>query len=248
MEFENFQPLPLFSKSAKIVSLINVTLDNDVVRRFTTGLGTVQDRTPMADIAFPGNAASHKLPQEQDFINYYGPAHSLRTVSYADLIRDDTPELLEQLRDKIVFIGIKQAIAVGTSYKDAFLTSFGQYPMFGVEIHATCTANILHQEWIHRFPLDLEQMVLNLIAFTFAFVIFGWTPFKAGIFTLGVMLSWIAAAFLCFLNHLFIPFVVLVLLVMPTAFLLSTIYYYLMMRRSLGSVESALGIKLHLEK
>ena len=92
----------------------------------------------------------------QLLVNYYGPASTFATASFADVFHNRLPE--DTFRDKIVLIG-----ATATGLGDTFVTPFSQ-ALPGVERHATVIANILRGDALQRRDttvlLDLGALVV----------------------------------------------------------------------------------------
>ncbi len=124
--------------------------------------------------------ADHKIPlssRNQALINYYGPAKTFESISYASVIDDSTMsmpgyqgleldeyyDILESgiLKDKIVLIG-----ATIDELHDKFPTPFGGDWTPGVEIHANFLSMVLMGDylfkinpWLH-FCLELILLLL----------------------------------------------------------------------------------------
>ncbi len=244
ISYEMYYPQKMFAQSAEHVLLANVILDNDVVRRFKTGVGTLNDCTPMAEFIYSGRCEGQVVPGVRDFINYYGPPGSIPTVSYADLLHDRFPDQFQRLRGKMVFVGLHQETAVGVAWKDAFATSYGVSSRFGVEIHATAAGNILRRDWIRRASFGVEMIALNVAAFVVTFMLLQLAPLKALAFACSCAGFWAVAAYVCFLNNFFLPGFVLMFILLPFVLLVAVSVYYWILRRSFGRVESALGVKI----
>jgi adenylate cyclase len=101
------------------------------------------------------------------YLNYYGPARSITTVPYHEVLRA-TDELLGEgtpvsLRDKAVFVGFSARLQ--PEQKDDFYTVFTSQSsglhISGVEIAATAFANLLEDMPVKRLgPLALLSAVL----------------------------------------------------------------------------------------
>lgn len=98
---------------------------------------------------------------EHGWLRYYGPAGSLKTVSYCDAL---TPSSLPTnwCRGKVVFVGHGRITPPKhTSIPDEFKTPLGT--MSGVEIQATTCANLLYsQSWREASPGSEFAMMLIL--------------------------------------------------------------------------------------
>ncbi|MDD3563240.1 MAG: adenylate/guanylate cyclase domain-containing protein [Candidatus Cloacimonetes bacterium] len=135
-----------------------------------------QDRLRVADHSIPLRA------QNQALINYYGPANTFPSVSYASVIDDSTVsmpgyqglefdefyDIVESglLKDKIVLVG-----ATVDELHDRFPTPFGGEWTSGVEIHANFLNMVLTGDYLSEFNfwlfLCLELIVLLALCVVF---------------------------------------------------------------------------------
>ena len=93
------------------------------------------------------------------YLNYYGPARSIHTVSYHRALSGD-PEVF---KDKAVFIGLSEPLQ--TDQLDTFHTVYSQadgVDLSGVEIGATAFGNLLEASWL-RPPSHLAIFALLLL-------------------------------------------------------------------------------------
>ncbi len=108
------------------------------------------------------------------WINYYGPPGLLPSVRYSEAL---LPELVPDdfFRGKTVFIGARLITKLQNERNDAYrnpysfwITGQGQSPFIsGVEIQATMFLNLMHGDWLRRFPLRAELgtiVALGLLA------------------------------------------------------------------------------------
>jgi CHASE2 domain-containing sensor protein len=245
---QNNGPLELFARSAHGILLANTPIDNGVVRRFNTVRGAVHDKPQLSEFLFPDNWREKILPGRRDFINYYGPAGSIRSISYHQVLEEQDSALFELFKDQIVYVGAQLQVAAGIARKDSDLTPFGGNPTFGVEICATTAANLLHGDWIRRFPMAIELLVLDILAFVLTLFFLLLRPFGGAMLLLSTLLVWCVVSYQAFLSHYFVPGVILVAIILPVVFTLSTLYFYLVLQRSYRNMETALGVKLHIDQ
>lgn len=115
-----------------------------------------------------GKARSHDSVR---WLNFYGPPGALGSVSYfVNFVPEGIPP--GYFSNKVVFIGAKLSADFSGKGKDEFATPYTRWGKGfapGVEIHATAFLNLLHGDWLTRFPAALE-LVLILFAGTLA----GW--------------------------------------------------------------------------
>jgi adenylate cyclase len=114
-------------------------------------------------------------------INYYGPAGTIPTLSFNDLLEGHVPD--SALAGHVVLIGVT---ALGQG--DNFITPFGQIP--GVEVLATITDNLLAGQILQRAglrPWDLAAiLLLGLLAFALARLPLPFAAAGAAIFLLAL--------------------------------------------------------------
>ncbi len=140
--------------------------------------------------------ASGRRVSPQDFgrawIDYYGPAETIGSLSFFDVLRGRLPR--DFLRGKIIVVGVTSP-AAGDYH---FVSGPGRPAMSGAEIQATAIENVLR-----GLPLRDAPVWLTLLAIA-AFVLL---PALAGLrfslpvtlaLALGVALLWILAAQLAF--------------------------------------------------
>ena len=145
---EMIRPAPLFEEAAAGVGTIGFPLDTGRVRRFMTRRSEVfPDVPPLAEAVVKTLGASVEFPREQDLINFYGPSRTIPTISYETALRDIDRLPRDVFKDKIVFIGLGLRSSTGPSQRDSFETSYDE-GLFGTEMHATATMNILHHDWL----------------------------------------------------------------------------------------------------
>jgi adenylate cyclase len=158
-------------------------------------------------------------------IDFYGPGRTIPTVSlYRALAPADflAPAFF---RNKIVFVG-DQLRAGKDNYQTAARTlSNPRTP--GVEIHATMTANLLDNRTITRLGTMEEiaaLLALSLIAVSIFIVL---RPITAAI-TLGVfeVFVWSAAHEAFTYGHLWLPLIIPSVVMLPTAYVMSLVWYY----------------------
>ena len=143
-------PHKSFENAAKGQGLSLVVPDADgVVRHFRLGLGE-QETLPLAALRL----IRHKgLPAAKltGLIDYAGPARSIDTVSYYQVIDPERPLPPSRIRGRIVLVGhVLEASATPQTQADAFYTPFfakdGQR-MSGVEIEGNILNTLLNGSW-----------------------------------------------------------------------------------------------------
>jgi adenylate cyclase len=152
------RPLPIFEKNAAGIGIVGFPQFHSRIRSFYAKRSEL-----FPDVGSLAEAASDSLqsddkPGERDLINYYGPASTIRRFSYHDVISDETRIPAEAFKNKRVFVGLNLQSRTGPSQREAFGSPFDS-SVFGTEIHATATSNILDKDWIRRASVMVERCI-----------------------------------------------------------------------------------------
>jgi adenylate cyclase len=152
------RPLAPFANSARATGLAMIEPDSDgVVRHFQTQI--------MGGPALPA-CAIHEVgkpdlpPASSGLIKFVGPARSIDTLSYYQVLDDEHPVPAERIRDRIVLVGRQlQASPAPLGQTDLFPTPFfestGIYTS-GVEIHANIIHNLLTGRWVREIQASVK--------------------------------------------------------------------------------------------
>ncbi len=264
-------PAELLRTNALAVGLVGLPEDGEFVRRFLNetselalGLPTLAEAaiggTPHPDPLPIGwgegirkQVSSPRLrgegqgegPGPRDFLNLYGPARTITTYSYYQVIDPEMPLPAEKLRDKIVFVGLCLRTELGPAQKDSYLTSFAQRGRtYGVELHATAAANLQAQNWIHRASRTREAVGLAMLALLAAFLLLTLRPLVGASIWVAFAGTWSVVAYLSFLTGQFRPGATLTFVVLPVTYLGSTLYFYIITRRQQRQLEKAFRLYL----
>ena len=188
-------PYKAFQQAAKTQGLCMVTPDYDgVVRRFHLILGA-KETIPL--VAYRLVKPETSLPLNlTGLINYAGPARSLDTVSYYQVIDEERPLPKSRTRGRIVLVGrMLEASATPQAQSDAFYTPFfagnGQL-MSGAEIHGNIINTLMDGSWGREFSPLQRSILLVVVIFLASLASDRLKPFRGLIFT-GVSLVLISA-------------------------------------------------------
>jgi adenylate cyclase len=123
------------------------------------------------------------------WLNYYGPPGTLPARNYLQSLFPDGVEP-GFFKDKIVFVGGRLSADFSGKGKDEFRTPYafwgaGFAP--GVEIHATAALNLLHGNWLTRFPETAELAMVLAVAAIAGFGLMRFMPLTAVGIALGVV-------------------------------------------------------------
>lgn len=220
-------------REAANLGLVGVRKQSGHARRFFLPDSlTVHD---MADQLPPSLAVAASgvtnQPGARDLIRFYGPRWSVQTCAYEQVLDPDKPVPAEAFRSKIVFVGFNQKTELGAAQKDSYLTPFTQNgETFGVEIHATATANLLQRDWIKRRSSAAEASGLALLAALVALALLLLRPTWGALLLAGYGAGWGLTAYALFLRGWFLPGATLAVIVLPFTYLGSTLTNYLSAR------------------
>lgn len=176
------------------------------------------------------------------YLSYYGPARTVRTVSYDSVLRGAA----EGLAGKVVFVGYSESRQ--PDQQDAFISVFSERSgqnLSGVEIGATAFANLLERRRIT--PLPIGTHVAVVLAFgLLAGVAFSMLPVGAAIGAAALAASGYAAlaAWQFSSTGLWLPLVVPVLVQVPVALLGAVLWTYHHTRSQRERIEAAFGYYL----
>lgn len=228
-------PLEKFRQYCEKTAVVGLPEDHGYIRRFMS--------SPVELPTLVEAGVSHKeKPGPRDLINYYGPARTIPTFSYYQVLETEYPLPSKIFKDKIVFVGLSLRTELGPSQKDSYLTPFGR--MFGVEIHATAAANLITKNWIHRNSIWIEVSALTLLALILTVILFSIKPQWGALLLLGILIIWGSISYLGFLNLIFIPGAVLTTITLPFSYLWSTLYYYIVTYRKQRQLQKAFQLYL----
>lgn len=157
---EMIRPAPLFEEAAAGVGTIGFPLDDNRVRRFMTRRSEVfPDVPPLAEAVVETLGDSFRYPRQRDLINFYGPSRTIPTISYETVVRDIDRLPHDVFKDKIVFIGLGLRSSTGPAQRDSFETPYDE-GLFGTELHATATLNLLHGDWLSGVSPMIHALAL----------------------------------------------------------------------------------------
>lgn len=243
------EPIPPFAESAAAVAKVDLPPDGDgVIREMWLMLGE-RPSLALAGYEVATGDLSYRDERGTRLIDYYGPPRTVPTVSLYQAL--DAEQFLPPgyFEDKLVFVGASQIAAIGASdAKDSFPTPFSGGEVgttYGVEIHATVAANLLDGRTLHELHGTVAVALLFGLAFvaTVAFTVL--RPIWAlAAFVAAFLLAWVGA-FLAFVRaDLVIPVVVPAVVQLPSAYVMSLVYYYLTTAREREKIRRAFSFYL----
>jgi adenylate cyclase len=174
----------LFADSAKATGLAMIEPDPDgVVRHFHMELEGATT-LPASAIHAVGKL---DLPRESTgLIKFVGPARSIDTFSYSQILDDEHPVPDERIRGRIVLVGRQlQASPVPLDQADLFPTPFFKSTgMFtsGVEIHANILHNLLSGQWVGEISSRVKLILCLGYFLLFSLLFTAITPLRGLVF------------------------------------------------------------------
>ena len=186
------------------------------------------------------------------YLNFYGPAGSIRTISYHHLLPSGggaaTPNTsMADLRNKVVFVG--QTESTWPKATDGFYSVFSNKEsgadVSGVEVAATAFANLLENRSVR--PLSpLARMAVIFMWGVVVAMICQWLPTAAAAGSLLVM----GSLYLATVYHRFVvaadwyPVVIPLFILLPVAFLATLVWRYGRVTRERRNIRTAFGYYL----
>lgn len=242
-------PLPIFSEAARSVVSMHIWRSREVdgvVRHISdTKADSLEWRIPLWKELMENETPAFPPPGIRDYISFYGEPGSLPRVSLSQIILQ--PESLPEgfFRDKIVLVGPSmQTTFEREEQKDTFVTPFSGSRMNGVEIHASVAANIVQGKWVRRGSLITETLLLSILGFALVYFLSLFHIAKSFLLLLSLISTWLCISYLSYVSSWFLPGALLFLLILPIAWALQGLVYYLRTNRRLGEIESTIGVRL----
>ncbi|MHC1790013.1 CHASE2 domain-containing protein [Solidesulfovibrio sp.] len=194
-------PLPLLARNAAGVGLAVVTPDPDgTVRRFTAAVGGLPT---LAAAAFQRLTGQAPPPGTAGLIDFPGPARTIDTVSYAQVIDPDHPLPAARIQGRIVIVGRSMAASGSPlGQADSFptpLTRTTGLPTSGPEIHAAVLGTLLAGSAGRELPLTTILAWAGLLLPAVGTVTFGLRPLVAAGTAAGAAATLLAGAAALFL-------------------------------------------------
>jgi adenylate cyclase len=160
-------------------------------------------------------------------INFYGPRHTIHTIPLHRVVQSPSSDERALLRDAIVFVGLSERIQ---KQRDYFFTAYStrdEGRLSGVEVGATLTANLLHEQLLRRWPAPLQALLVAVWGGMLALALLTLPPhFGLPAFAVGVAL-YAGAALWLFADHaLWLPVAVPLALLAPALLLLALWHHY----------------------
>ena len=242
---ELLTPYDEFRRVAERIALVKMPERFGFVREFGVPRSYLTQGLPtLYEAALGFGHGDPDLPSDRDLVWYYGPAGTITTYPYHQVIDPQAALPTDALKDKIVFIGLNLRTGIGPTQKDTFKVPFQDRSMFGIEIQATASANLLERQWLRRSSRQSEIFGLLALSFFVVGLVATLAPLGASIACAGWLLFWGFASYYGFLHGHFVPGLGLAAVVSPLAMLGNALIYYVITYRSQQQVERAFQLYL----
>ena len=176
------------------------------------------------------------------YLRFYGPAGTIDTVSYHDVLDMDADTLRRRVEGRAVFVGYseKRRSEQQDFFDSVFSERSGQR-LSGVEIGATAFANLLHREPVKPLPWLWDWTLVLLWGVVVAGISLSLRGFAAAGVAVAAGAAFAAAALYAFEAHgIWAPLVVPVGLQLPIALVAGLSWNHVVLRRQRERIRSAL--------
>jgi adenylate cyclase len=174
------------------------------------------------------------------YVNFYGPARAVRTVSY-DRALVGSADI--DLRGKVVLVGVSEPVQ--PRQQDAFISVFSQSSginLSGVEVGASVVGNLLEQSTLRLLPLPLHIALVIALGIVIGALVGRLTILRATVTaSLGAGLYFAFAVWQFASHNLWLPLVVPLLLQAPVGFGVTIWWNYREVALQRERVRTALG-------
>jgi adenylate cyclase len=182
------------------------------------------------------------------YINYYGPARTIETVPYHEVLNGLEPsELTRLFRGRAVFVGFSE-IKRPERQQDWFYSVFSKdsgQDLSGVEIAASAFANLLDGSSVRPLPLPFHWLLVFAWGFALAAVA-AMLPALAALpaaLAGGAIFAWAASAVFA-RSGIWPPLIVPLLVQLPAALFLGLLWSHQSLKRQREKIRAALGYYL----
>ncbi|HYA41210.1 MAG TPA: adenylate/guanylate cyclase domain-containing protein [Syntrophobacteraceae bacterium] len=183
----DIRPIGLFENAAKGTGMAMIKPDSDGgVRHFQA---RIEGKPTLPALAYHAAGRPELPPDCSGLIKFVGPARSIDTLSYSQILDDEHPVPAERIRDRIVLVGRElQASPAPLGQTDLFPTPFfsitGTYTS-GVEIHANIIHNLLTGRWLREISVTAKLIACFGYFLLFSLMVAAVPPVR-GLIALGM--------------------------------------------------------------
>lgn len=209
----------------------------------TSPVGPGEAGSPTPEQRLRALSASCELP-DYTYLNFYGPPRTVLTLPFEKILAGDAATLA-QVRGRAVFVGYSASFQ--PSQRDGFVSVFSSpngLDLSGVEIAATAFANLVNRETIVPLP-DLQRFLLVLAYGTGLLLLLRYLPGYRGVMAVLAMTGlYCLLVYSLFLENLWLPWVVPVLVCTPVALLAGLGWQYRQAQHGRQRLQTAFGYYL----
>jgi adenylate cyclase len=242
------EPHEPFALAAAAIADVNLPPDSDGVLRYAWPAREGRPGLALAAYELTTGDTSRRSEFAR-WLDFYGPARTIRTVSFYQAL--DPAQYLPPgfFKDKIVFVGASMDADISAAaVKDTFLTPFrGEHGSmtFGVEIHATLAANLIEGREVRLLPRGIELALLLVLPLVSTLVFMYLRPLPGGLAFVALLVApWIMGYLAFARGGIWIPVVIPSAVQLPVSYGLSLLWYYLTTVRDREKIKRAFGLYL----
>ncbi len=175
------------------------------------------------------------------YLNFYGPRHTIKTISYYQVLAQSEEGVLPDFKDKVVFVGFSEKHE--TESKDDFFTAYSDSStklISGVEIAATLFSNLLEQNSLKPTSTTVLLLVLFFWAVILVNLLHQSTPLFVVPLALILTAVYLVIAFYLFKVYAtFLPLIIPLTIQMPIAVLMIILWKLYLIRREKLNISTA---------
>ena len=206
---ERISPQESFAKSAKGTVPLMVRIGDNVVSRISlSDDDSLQslERAPLLKPLRQFVSAAIREPGDYDLINFYGEPYGIADVPIYEVASNGEVVPREIFKDRVVFIGGVDLPGSNEGKDDSFSISGSDHVMWGVEILATITANLLDGSMIRRLAPATEDRIAVCFFIFFGLFVVSLGLYWGVIVVAGTTVLWLAVSYYSFAHWLlFLP-------------------------------------------
>jgi adenylate cyclase len=173
------------------------------------------------------------------FLNFYGPARSVRTLPYDQALTGTGGDIAGAL----LIVGLSESRQ--PEQQDDFISVFSQNTgvnLSGAELGATAVANLLEGRALAPLPVPMQGALIVVLGLAFGFLVGRATVTGAAVAAALAGALYFGAAYWQFASHyLWLPLVVPLLLQLPVSFVTAVWWGYREVSAQRERVRTALG-------
>ncbi len=248
-------PLPLFTSAAAVAPFVLPKSGAEVRETwlYKSGVGDVPTLPTAMFMQYARAAAATSALQRVQhdlrhgppsrIINFYGPARRVPTLSYGRALTAAPAELRRAVQGKAVFVGYSEPFQ--PDQKDNFYTVYTRpdgTDLSGVEIAATVFANLIEQRFLTTWTLGSEILLLAVWGALLGTLFYALPRTAALMIAVPLGALYTAGTYLAFIDNLWLPLAIPVLLQLPCALLAALTLRYARTQREREHLRQAYAL------